>query len=142
MSSQNGFFVADDYACVPEAKRAVDEFRSWHDISDAMYFVGKCTAYWRASSQLEQLRFDMYDKHVQAGRAPLGRTSFRFAVGAGAGGGVIDLNVEAGQSEEQAVAAYCASHTDLAEQLQGRFGVSCERLLLDDIRKVQSHGHL
>ena len=28
-----GFFLMDDYLCVPEAKNAVDDFRSWHGIT-------------------------------------------------------------------------------------------------------------
>ena len=28
-----GFFLMDDYLCVPEAKKAVDDFRSWHGIT-------------------------------------------------------------------------------------------------------------
>jgi len=45
--SIGGFVIVDDYYSVPPCKRAVDDFRSSHNITDTMIKIDKQSVFWR-----------------------------------------------------------------------------------------------
>jgi O-methyltransferase len=48
--STGGFVIIDDYYSCPPCKRAVDEFRAMHGISDEMVAIDKQSIFWRKCS--------------------------------------------------------------------------------------------
>jgi hypothetical protein len=48
--SVGGYVIVDDYGNVPGCKRAVDEYRSAHAISDRLEPVDQWCVFWRRST--------------------------------------------------------------------------------------------
>jgi hypothetical protein len=106
----------DDYHCVPEAKRAVDNWREWHGItapliteSDRSRSVGVCSVYWRAESRLgvDTIRYDVYDE-FNRDRIPA-NVIFSFWLEYTAKRIPVAIFQYEGQRLEDAISAHCAT---------------------------------
>jgi hypothetical protein len=106
-----GFFIMDDYSCIPSAKKAVDDWRRWHGLTEPLVLHGGCSASWRAAKRLTNPDLSKYDD-FNAGRAPVD-DQFALAIDfyGDQGQGIlesIELRQAAGESMQSAIKRFCA----------------------------------
>ena len=124
---EGGFFIMDDYGAVPEAQKAVTDFRSWFNITSPLYFVGKSAAWWRATERLQPKNIDDYLIDREPPNAPR-----RWNVG-----GLVDVTLPSNGTLSDAVAVAC-----LRPELLTSFGDQCHATLQAAITNDIERDHL